>query len=306
MIFYKLIETLIEITFIMFIGYCSVYFGIVKKENFRMITDFIVLITTPNLIFYSICINFAHITIKNLYIIPIASILVVVVTLLSSVVFLNLFRVINNYKNIYYIASTFSATLFFGLPINIAIFGDKSVPYVILYDLGHTTLFWTIGMWILSKKENFSINQLKKIINPPFISLVFSIFIMILGIKPPDFILKSSQMVGNMTIPLAIMYIGMNMKVLKKGNLDFSVLLVAVIKLFVSPLIAYIIVYFLRIPEYVKIIIILEAAMPTILTLPPLVNQIEGNGEYASKITFIVNILSFLAIPIVFSIINIK
>jgi len=306
MIFYKLIETLSEIIFIMFIGYWSVSFGIVKKENFKMIADLIILVTTPNLIFYSICINFAHITIKNLYIIPIASILVVVVTLIISFVFFNLFKGINDYKNIFYSASTFSATLFFGLPINIAIFGGKSVPYVILYDLGHTALFWTIGVWILSKKENFSMKQLKKTINPPFISLVFSFFIMVLGIKPPNFILMSSQMVGNITIPLAIMYIGMNMKILKTDKLNLSVLWVAVIKLLLSPLIAYIIVYILRIPEYVKTIIIIEAAMPTILTLPILANQMGENGEYASEIVFIINILSFITIPIVFSIINIK
>ena len=46
---------------------------------------------------------------------------------------------------------TFSNTIFIGLPINLAIFGEKAVPYVLLYYIVNTTLFWTIGIFELAK-----------------------------------------------------------------------------------------------------------------------------------------------------------
>lgn len=41
-----------------------------------------------------------------------------------------------------------SNTVFIGLPINMALFGAKSVPYVLVYYMANTTFFWTLGVFI--------------------------------------------------------------------------------------------------------------------------------------------------------------
>lgn len=46
-----------------------------------------------------------------------------------------------------------SNTIFVGLPINQALFGDKSIPYVLVYYMCNTTFFWTIGTYFIQKMD---------------------------------------------------------------------------------------------------------------------------------------------------------
>lgn len=36
--------------------------------------------------------------------------------------------------------------MFIGLPVNLALFGEKSIPAVMLYYMVNTTFFWTLGV----------------------------------------------------------------------------------------------------------------------------------------------------------------
>lgn len=42
-----------------------------------------------------------------------------------------------------------SNTVFIGLPINLALFGNSSIPYVLVYYMANTTFFWTLGVWLI-------------------------------------------------------------------------------------------------------------------------------------------------------------
>ena len=46
---------------------------------------------------------------------------------------------------------TCSNTIFIGLPINMAIFGSRAVPYVLIYYIANTTFFWTWGVYKISQ-----------------------------------------------------------------------------------------------------------------------------------------------------------
>ena len=44
-----------------------------------------------------------------------------------------------------------SNTIFVGLPINQALFGDASIPYVLIYYMCNTTFFWTLELTLFSE-----------------------------------------------------------------------------------------------------------------------------------------------------------
>ena len=44
-----------------------------------------------------------------------------------------------------------SNTIFVGLPINQALFGDASIPYVLIYYMCNTTFFWTLGTYLIQR-----------------------------------------------------------------------------------------------------------------------------------------------------------
>lgn len=46
---------------------------------------------------------------------------------------------------------SFTNTIFVGIPVNVALFGEQAVPIVTLYYLVNTTLFWTLGVYYIRK-----------------------------------------------------------------------------------------------------------------------------------------------------------
>ena len=293
----KMAEVLSEIFIVMAAGYYIAFIKLVKEENLKMLADLIILISTPLLIFYSMYSTYKPNLLKVSYILPFVSSATLILTLIVSILIFKVFKVPFEKKNVFYALSSFSNTIFLGLPINLALFGDISIPYVILYDFGHTALFWTLGIWILSEEKKIDILSFKKILNPSFIALILSFLIAISRIKVPEIFLKSAQMIGSITVPLAMLFIGMNMYLIKKDEIETSVYVSAVIKLIISPLIAFMLVYFLNLPIDAKKIAVLEAAMPTMMSVAIVAKQFNVKNSFASFGVVIMNMLSFLTIP---------
>ncbi|MGB9678427.1 MAG: AEC family transporter [Thermoanaerobacteraceae bacterium] len=293
----KMAEVLSEIFIVMAVGYYIAFIKLVKEENLKMLADLVILISTPLLIFYSMYSTYKPDLLKVSYILPFVSSATLILTLIVSILIFKVFKVPFEKKNVFYALSSFSNTIFLGLPINLALFGDISIPYVILYDFGHTALFWTLGIWILSEEKKLDILAFKKILNPSFIALILSFLIAVSRIKVPEIFLKSAQMIGSITVPLAMLFIGMNMYLIKKGEIETSVYVSAVIKLIISPLIAFMLVYFLNLPIDAKKIAVLEAAMPTMMSVAIVAKQLNVKNSFASFGVVIMNMLSFLTIP---------
>ena len=43
-----------------------------------------------------------------------------------------------------------SNTIFIGIPVNLALFGEGSIPYVLLYYAASTVFFWTVGVYSIT------------------------------------------------------------------------------------------------------------------------------------------------------------
>lgn len=306
MVISKIAEVLAEIIIVMTVGYYIARIKVANEENFKMLADLIILFAAPALIFYSMYSTYTPQLLKTAYMVPFIGASIPFLTMITTVCIFKLFKIPHEKKNVFYAISSFSNTVFLGLPINLSIFGEKSIPIVILYDLGHTTLFWTLGMWVLSNEKSFDIKGFKKLINPPFVALIISFLVTLSGFKIPDFILKSSQMIGNITVPLAMMFIGMNMAYInvKEDKAGHFIYISAIIKLILSPAIAFLILSLLNLPPDIKKILVLEAAMPTMLNTAIVARQLSEKNGFASAGVFIMNLMAFLSIPIVLYVIS--
>jgi len=85
-----------------------------------------------------------------------------------------------------------SNTIFVGLPINQALFGDASIPYVLIYYMCNTTFFWTLENDLIQRDEEgdaefYLITKQKKIFSPPLMGFMLGLVIVILHIKLPSF-----------------------------------------------------------------------------------------------------------------------
>ena len=86
-----------------------------------------------------------------------------------------------------------SNTIFVGLPINQALFGDASIPYVLIYYMCNTTFFWTLGTYLIQRDgEGEAEFDLKTSLNKIF-SLPLMGFIIGLIIVKQVFIIQSAM-----------------------------------------------------------------------------------------------------------------
>lgn len=86
----------------------------------------------------------------------------------------------------------FSNTIFIGLPVCQALFGDSSIPYALFYYMGNTTLVWTIGIYFVQKDNPEAENQkfslastLKKILSPGIVSFAIGFLLVMLRVQLP-------------------------------------------------------------------------------------------------------------------------
>lgn len=89
-----------------------------------------------------------------------------------------------------------SNTVFIGLPINLALFGARSVPYVLVYYMANTTFFWTLGVWLIQhdgmKEAKIDFKQaLGKLFSPPLLGFMLAVVLVALHIRLPKFIIST-------------------------------------------------------------------------------------------------------------------
>lgn len=106
-----------------------------------------------------------------------------------------------------------SNTVFIGLPINLALFGARSVPYVLVYYMANTTFFWTLGVWLIQhdgmKEAKIDFKQaLGKLFSPPLLGFMLAVVLVALHIRLPKFIISTCAYLGNLTIPMSMLFIG--------------------------------------------------------------------------------------------------
>ncbi len=199
-----------------------------------------------------------------------------------------------------------SNTIFIGLPVNMALFGEKSVPYVLMYYAANTMIFWTIGVYGIRKKRSEGgrkvsfLETFSKLLSPPLISFLFSLMLVLMEIQPPKFILDTAQYMGNLTTPLSMLFIGMviHSMDLKKFhfNLETNILLAG--RFIISPLLVWIISLPFGMMPLMRNVFIMEAAMPAMTQTAIVAQAYDADVEYTTWIVGISTLISLIFIPL--------
>jgi predicted permease len=104
---------------------------------------------------------------------------------------------------------------FLPYPVAALFFGNDLVVKIILFNLGVEVAIWTVGILLLTSSRL----KLNKILNPPAISVLVAISLQMVGGKAllPQYAWEVLSMIGNCSIPMALMIIGASFYDLFKG-----------------------------------------------------------------------------------------
>ena len=198
-----------------------------------------------------------------------------------------------------------SNTIFVGLPINQALFGDASIPYVLIYYMCNTTFFWTLGTYLIQRdgegEAQFDLKtSLKKVFSPPLMGFLLGLVLVMLQIKLPAFLASDLQYLGNLTTPLSMLFIGLSVSHVgvKQLVLGKDQLLILLGRFLVAPLLMASIVYWMPLPNLMKQVFIIQSAMPVMTNAPVVARLYGADSNYASVMVTETTLATMVVIPI--------
>ena len=198
-----------------------------------------------------------------------------------------------------------SNTIFVGLPINQALFGDASIPYVLIYYMCNTTFFWTLGTYLIQRdgegEAQFDLKtSLKKVFSPPLMGFLLGIVLVMLQIKLPAFLASDLQYLGNLTTPLSMIFIGLSVSHVgvKQLVLGKDQLLILLGRFLVAPLLMATIVYWAPLPSLMKQVFIIQSAMPVMTNAPVVARLYGADSDYAAVMVTETTLATMVVIPI--------
>ena len=198
-----------------------------------------------------------------------------------------------------------SNTIFVGLPINQALFGDASIPYVLIYYMCNTTFFWTLGTYLIQRdgegEAQFDLKtSLKKVFSPPLMGFILGLVMVMLQIKLPAFLASDLQYLGNLTTPLSMIFIGLSVSHVgvKQLVLGKDQLLILLGRFLVAPLLMATIVYWVPLPNLMKQVFIIQSAMPVMTNAPVVARLYGADSDYAAVMVTETTLATMVVIPI--------
>lgn len=209
------------------------------------------------------------------------------------------------------VASSFyvSNSVFIGIPVNIALFGKDSLPYVMIYYALNTCYFWLVAATTIgaeasggvSLRSVFSKETVRKIISPPLIGFLVGILLVVLNVKPPQAILQTMKYLGDMTTPLSMIFIGASISRAKftVKLLDRDMLIAVLARFVLAPASLLVASNFIPAANSLTMkVFFVQASMPAMAQVAIVAKSYGADSDFAAMLTTVTTLLAMLMIPL--------
>jgi len=308
------VQGVLSIIFMIGIGYILSHKGWFDKKSAKLLSKLVVSLALPCYMIYNLVSNYDRQKLSELKNgLPVPFITMIFCYLIAMAT-AKIIKVPKNRNGTFCSMMSLSNTIFIGLPVNRALFGEDSVQYVLVYYIANTTLFWTLGVYGISSDGDaadsklFSAKNIRRIFSPPLIAFIIGIFLILLKIPVPKVILSTCGYMGNLTTPLSMLFIGTVMYSvdLRKIKFDKDMALLLAGRFIIAPAVVTGIVHlalpisvvnFTALPKLMKQVFIIQSAMPAMTQTPIIAETYNADYKYAAIMTTITTIASLISIP---------
>lgn len=285
------------------LGYVLGKLGYIKKEHKQLLTRLIISVGMPALVVNTVFEKLDFSAFDN----PLASFILPLLSmgimLILSFIILKIVKPPIVRAGGYIAMCAFSNSVFVGLPMNVALFGDTATPYVMAYYVINTTLFWTIGNYSIGKSStSVSIRKsgLKKLLSPPLIALIICIPLAAIGFNLPSSIIRLSYYLGNIVTPLALIFIGFTLYEYGFHSLkiDKQMATVILMRLIISPLVMICLCKLFKLEGISAGVLIIESAMPVMTQAVVVAGSYDADEAFLSAGMCITTLSCFITVPL--------
>lgn len=190
---------------------------------------------------------------------------------------------------------------FIGYPIVASIFGPKAVFYAALLNVPNTFFIFTAGVMLV--KGEYSIRQFnpKVLLSPALIGAFIAALLVAFGVHTPEMIARPITIVGNITVPAALMIIGSSMARLPLREIIGSgkVYATSFLRLVIVPLSVYFLFRLCGVNTLINNINTVVIAMPVASFGTMFCMKYGRNPSLMTEATFITTLFSIITIPLI-------
>ena len=233
----------------------------------------------------------------------------VIIGYVTAYIVIKIFKIRRGRRGVFYNAVVNANTIFIGLPLNMALFGEEASKYYLMYYITNTISIWTLGYILLEndsteERESKGGFNPKKLLSPPLIAFVAAFIVLVLGISVPKPLVETTKYLGNIVTPLALLYIGIVLADagLHSINFDLDTILALLGRFVFSSIVMVALLkvagQFMQLDSLEIKTFVIQSAAPVFAALPILTNQTEGDIEYATNVVTTSTILFVVVIPV--------
>jgi len=292
----EIIIKIIPVILIFVLGYFLKTINLLKKEDGDLFLKVVFYISLPALIVLSI----ANITLSLDFIyLPLIAVLIIFITCFIARFIGGLFHLQKTSLGVFLVGSMIM-NVGFTLPFIISAYGGEGLARISLFDIGNALLVYTFIYYIAYKygsAEKASKTMIKKfILAMPIWALVIAIIINLTSLRIPSVADNFLQIIGNITIPLIMLSLGIyfSPKVVKFLPLISAI----VIRMGVGLLLGLFFVALFNLEGLTRLIVLLGSAAPVgynTLTFSSLENL---DKEFAASLVSFSILIGIFFIPI--------
>jgi predicted permease len=298
------LECVLSLYCIGLVGFLLDRRGWCAPETKIFLPRLVTLVALPPYLFVNVLATFTREEFTRLISGVLAPLISILLNFALGLLLVRLFKVGRTRRGLVTTGCASANTIFMGLPVNVALFGEAALPYVLLYFFANSLFFWTLGQHALSRdgdagKTSWS-NGLRQIFSPPLLGFGLGILVLLADLTPPKIILDSAALLGSLTTPLALLFIGLSLGSIAghafKPDRDLSLVLLG--RFVLSPLTIILLTRFFEMTPLMVKVFIIQSSLPPPTSLALLAGYYRADPAFGSRVVFVGTVLSMLTIPL--------
>lgn len=297
-------EGVFTVSLMVVIGYWLGSHHWFSEESLNLMTKLITKICLPLYMVVNLTETLTHDTLLHMSSgLPVAISSMVICFIIGQVV-VRLAKIPQGRRGVFAAVFFVTNTILIGLPLSTELFGPECIPYVLVYYMANTVMFWVVAAHIIAadageKTPLFSMKTLKSIASPPLLGFATGLTLVLLEIHLPHPLLVTCRNMGNMTTPLAMLFIGavVSNADWSKIHCDKQMLLALFGRFVICPLGIIIMAPVIGIPALMTQVFTIQAAMPAPSILSVLAKNYNADYEFAAALTVVTTVLAVVVMP---------
>lgn len=299
------IDAIITLFIVMAMGFILKKRKLLSPASEKFIVELLQKVAIPGLMLYNVTTQFTEDFLRSNYPAIMASFLSIVGAIVIGLVLARLFRIQDKNQGLLTSMIAFSNTIFIGIPVITGIFGEKGIPFLMLYYLMNTILFWTLGIYLIAGDQGvalFSWASLKKIFNPAMLAIVLGIILMFNDITLPVPITSSLEYLRDIVTPLSTLYMGAMIADLSFKKLPGlkPTLLIILGRFIITPLLTYGILMFFGFSGLMVQVLVITSALPVMMQISVVAGFYGKDKQYSAFMTALTTLLAVFILPLYF------